>query len=491
MSFGGSVNLAAIHADVKALVQVIQPVTMTKPQDQRTMAYLQHSIAPIAAGKPSSAGSPFDGPFPTISALPLGARDDSVFPSFYATSGVFETSRSFAPMPMPPTSYLPPPPPTPPIPTGEMKIKIAETTEVKEAPPTSYIDLQKCIAAHGSRIPLPADDTQQAEMNISFDPAVKEFLTPVTSSVLLDTFALVEYTCRRAAALRPDPSGAVSMIDVAKHLLNFFSAVNQLPGWAHVEQYIKSPAAYLTATQIVNYPDPKATPISIVGGTGVMNELMSKGNALILRLLKRIDWVLCLQPKAQKRADPEVLMRVISADRVWASDSTAFMKEAEVQVTALLTENQPKFHQFREHQRKGVQWPHSSAARKAIEAAGFVFRPMMIKRDRSICETCQAEVSGWRPWQCPWAFHDYSRHLPAFLEKARSACAANKVVMVVLDDAKARAKAAHSPAPSFSLPPAPSFSLPPASAASDPLPTIRLPSLPSSATSAAKPPPKL
>jgi hypothetical protein len=39
---------------------------------------------------------------------------------------------------------------------------------------------------------------------------------------------------------------------------------------------------------------------------------------------------------------------------------------------------------------------------------------MMIKRDRTICDTCGAEVSGWRPWYEPRSFHDYSKHTAQF-----------------------------------------------------------------------------
>src|SRR5688572_909021 len=39
---------------------------------------------------------------------------------------------------------------------------------------------------------------------------------------------------------------------------------------------------------------------------------------------------------------------------------------------------------------------------------------MMIKRDRTVCDTCGAEVSGWRPWYEPRSFHDYSKHNAQF-----------------------------------------------------------------------------
>lgn len=43
---------------------------------------------------------------------------------------------------------------------------------------------------------------------------------------------------------------------------------------------------------------------------------------------------------------------------------------------------------------------YSPNLRRQIERAGFIFRPMMIKRDRCVCDACGVEVSGWRPWVC-------------------------------------------------------------------------------------------
>jgi len=97
-------------------------------------------------------------------------------------------------------------------------------------------------------------------------------------------------------------------------------------------------------------------------------------------------------------------------DNTWARDANVFMQDCEVKVTALLTDNQAKFHAFRELQRQGVQWPHGAKVRAQIVSAGFVYRTMLIKRDCCICETCLVEISGWRPWHNAWALHDYSRH---------------------------------------------------------------------------------
>ncbi len=125
---------------------------------------------------------------------------------------------------------------------------------------------------------------------------------------------------------------------------------------------------------------------------GSMDDFQSRGQSIIKRLCQRIDWLLELQRKAGAPFDPDFAVRVIAADRDWAHDANVFMREAEGQVTALLVQNQPKFRAFRELQRRGVQWPHSAELRAQIENAGFVYRPMMIKRDRCICETCGVEV---------------------------------------------------------------------------------------------------
>lgn len=78
----------------------------------------------------------------------------------------------------------------------------------------------------------------------------------------------------------------------------------------------------------------------------------------------------------------------------------------------LINMNPTNFAKFRELQSRGVQWPHSPHLRRHIERAGFVFRPMMIKRDRCVCDACGVEVSGWRPWHNPWQHHDWSRRHP-------------------------------------------------------------------------------
>lgn len=92
------------------------------------------------------------------------------------------------------------------------------------------------------------------------------------------------------------------------------------------------------------------------------------------------------------------------------TEADSFMKDAEHKVVEMLHANQERFQQFREMQRRGVAWPHSAQLRCEIEAAGFVYRPMMIKRDRCVCDDCGIEVNGWKPWHNPLSFHNYEKH---------------------------------------------------------------------------------
>ena len=75
-------------------------------------------------------------------------------------------------------------------------------------------------------------------------------------------------------------------------------------------------------------------------------------------------------------------------------ESATFCRESENKVTDLLKKNPQRFAAFRDLQRRGVQWPHSPALRREIEAAGFVYRPMMVKRDRCLCEVMYATPKG-------------------------------------------------------------------------------------------------
>jgi hypothetical protein len=90
----------------------------------------------------------------------------------------------------------------------------------------------------------------------------------------------------------------------------------------------------------------------------------------------------------------------------------AFLKTAEQDVSSMIGKNPALFAKFRDESSRGVQWPHSAHLRRVVERAGFWFRPMMIKRDRVVCDACGVAVNGLRPWHNPWQFHDWTKRHP-------------------------------------------------------------------------------
>lgn len=219
----------------------------------------------------------------------------------------------------------------------------------------------------------------------------------------------VERTVRQISGDRNSP-----IHDKSKVMMNCFSAVSQLPGWQHVQDYIIDPAGYIDRSQ--ELPSQKLMPRLIRDDN--IAPLQAQGKQLLTQLVTRVAWLLQLRDASGVEKQPDVDARAIvfylATDRRWIADAQTFMKEAELRVTQMLTRNPTRFAQFRELQKKGVAWPHMPAVRQAAQQAGFSFRPMMIKRDRMVCDTCLVEVSGIRPWHDFWNMHDYGRHPSSF-----------------------------------------------------------------------------
>lgn len=255
--------------------------------------------------------------------------------------------------------------------------------------PTTWAELETAInTVPVANIMLPSLEDKPFKTDIPFEQVLEKF-TSLKESTLAQALFAIEGTAMITAKMPNSP-----LVNVARPLVDCFSAVSQLKGWLEVEKYICN-----EKSAVVN---------------ASVNELILDGQKLLRRLAQRIDWVLELQRTANKAFDPEFCLKVIAADRTWTETANAFMKKAETDVTYMLTHNPQKFHAFRELQRKGVQWPHSPQLRKEIESAGFVFRPMMIKRDRCVCEICNEEVWGWKSWDYPLSFHNYAKHPNTF-----------------------------------------------------------------------------
>jgi hypothetical protein len=130
-------------------------------------------------------------------------------------------------------------------------------------------------------------------------------------------------------------------------------------------------------------------------------------------MLARVQWATTNQQ--QKTIDPAACAKILAGDSWWLDLSCRFLWLVEFGISNL---KKTHLDQFKEFARfcllNKMLWPHVLAMKKQIEAAGFVYFPHSIQRDRMVCKTCGAEVSGWRAWHNPWVFHDLSKHPPKF-----------------------------------------------------------------------------
>lgn len=250
------------------------------------------------------------------------------------------------------------------------------------------------------KIVLPALETNCWTVPFSLESRVDSFSDDSLARFMLAT----ELTARNLAVDTKQPT-----CESARQFLSCLSAINQIHGWQHVSWFIRDSDAYIAATKVAAQHD--------TWPRGVMDEFQLRGQALLKRVCHRIWWVSEMVRQSGNAFDPTIAVKIFAADHQWSANATAFMKEAESQITELLARNSEGFQRFRVLQRQGVQWPHSQKLRQEIEAAKFTFRPMVIKRDRCVCNVCGVEVNGWRSWHNPWSFHDYSRHPKQFSDE--------------------------------------------------------------------------
>jgi serine/threonine protein kinase len=258
-------------------------------------------------------------------------------------------------------------------------------------------------------------------------PDVSEYEPPVPTGVIVTALipnnpmaaVMSALTSEIRHILAPNSKASERMKMIAQTVYGALGTQSQLYGWQHVSEYIRNPQLYIerTKSSVRNARDrdqPVIPPPPTMRGPSELHEavdtLQETGHSVIKRLIQRIEWLVTILRRQNVEVIPESVLSLLGTDVKWMDDATGFMNSCEYKVAELLTKNPQRFNQFRDLQKKGVQWPHSPDLRKEIEKAGFVFRPMMIKRDRCVCDVCGAEVSGWRPWHDPRNFHDYSRH---------------------------------------------------------------------------------
>lgn len=201
----------------------------------------------------------------------------------------------------------------------------------------------------------------------------------------------------------------------------------QLGGWRHMGEYFDDEAKYMEkyhgARRHGHAPAAKSAAAAasvaespVVTSSKGRIELLEKTAQDILRhTIIRSKWVLEIEKKT-KCGNGQTVRRVLSVllrDHVWMENIDGFSKSTEDAIRALKSMNHEKFVRYRNLQSQSIEFPHSDLVKLCIEKAGFVFSPMMIKRDRFICRHCTGEVSGLRSWHNPLLFfHDWSKRHP-------------------------------------------------------------------------------
>jgi serine/threonine protein kinase len=260
---------------------------------------------------------------------------------------------------------------------------------------------------------LPPIDERAGRCELDVKATFPQFARSTTISSAMSRF---DMRIRQIIGCANHPAQAL-----AKHVNNMLSTQTQLAGWKHVQDYIVDPKAYLDRIKPVRTSEQVARMHAITQQEQeqprAIDILQSTAERLLRRLMMRLEWLLDLQTRAKEEFDPDLFLQVMNMDSKWMDESTAFIREAELKVTDLLKRNSQRFGAFRDLQKRGVQWPHSPRLRKDIESAGFVFKPMMVKRDRCVCEQCGIEICGWRPWHNPWQMHNLSKHSADFHER--------------------------------------------------------------------------
>lgn len=245
---------------------------------------------------------------------------------------------------------------------------------------------------------------------------------------------------------------------VAKALIDILDSQSRLNGWLRFALFVENPSEFLERTKCVTTPplsdgrakkstrstadiieparfntvarwDAGANTLEIPPGatSKVMEALMSTPFMQEACYLWSYVLNLCLQTSQNPRfaelftecgALCSILLltsrfkthRARKSDLSISERVNQWINLVGERVNLLMNQNPQRFNQYRELQKKGVQWRHSPEVRKDIEKTGFTFNPLMIKRARCICFTCGVEVSDWQVYSIPKNLHDVTLH---------------------------------------------------------------------------------
>ncbi len=244
---------------------------------------------------------------------------------------------------------------------------------------------------------------------------VEEINKPKRSSLELLKLAILAYARSQSPHI-PKNTLELALVSISKKLLSLHNVVKEMSGWCHVARYIDNPQQYtknMRAAEAGNKVYMDAWHGDYPWFSRLKN-IENFGYSLMNHYYQLLETALDHQAESFGTINPLYSLDFLSNQKSWIEAIDRFMKMGESAVTELLTKNQQKFQSFRELQRKEVSWPHSYTAFLQMEESGFVYRPMMIKRDRCVCETCGVEISSLYDWFDIRSFHNFAKHPPSF-----------------------------------------------------------------------------
>lgn len=347
----------------------------------------------------------------TTNSAPAGqastAASTSAASSALATATVASSPPNPTPSAAPTTTRAPS---TAPAPADAKVLKRTEEILEREAAEKQISILENAFNSNQmDTLQLPKLNSAQFEPDFSFETKVEKFYS-LEESPLAFALLAIESVARTASV---DPKNPAHL--AATLFLDCLALGPQLASLMYLQNYLRS----VQPNAEIDSFEPSTTKAGSIPPDSLDTAHQLFGQSLLKQICHRIDWFLNIQRITNRPFNAEFCLKLIAADREWINTTNEFMKGTAAKIEKILAKNaafQPSTlpSNLIELQKREKLWPHSPALLQEIKAAGFVFRPSMLKRDKCVCETCAVVVNGWRSWHNPWSFHNYAKHVPSF-----------------------------------------------------------------------------
>lgn len=268
--------------------------------------------------------------------------------------------------------------------------------------------------------------------------------------------------------------------DFAQTILVALGATTQISGWQRIPDFaIKKYQGKIDANLEKARYQPlldSAKPLKTA-----IDGLQVTGQGLLNHLLVRVEWVRRMMLASNLPFNPANCLKILAVERNWMTAAKAYENECEKEVANFITAHNDLYTEYRQMQKKGVEWPHAKITRSQIEKGSlnnkdkskdpnskeslsksdndnsksdnkikidndksnsdkdktnndksdndnnhnsdqYAFTPMMIKRDRCSCYICGIEMSGFRPWHRKRLnrTHDWENQHPYYEAKIKA-----------------------------------------------------------------------